>query len=135
MSFLLTSFFHSFVDMKYVLVTGFSRNDETAQMEVMDESGSTKICKNPKSKYPLQVVYATGVFTEGRMIVCGGCCPIKITACYSYGNDQQGWTKLADMDTPRHDSSSIAIPDGILVTGGHIDSAGKFCFKKGCCMI
>ena len=104
--------------MKYVLVTGYPENDEAAQMEVMDESGSTKICKNPKSKYPLQVSSATGVYTEGRMIVCGGCCPINITACYSYGDDQQGWTKLADMDTPRHDSSSIAIPGGILVTGG-----------------
>ena len=121
-------FFHFFVDMKYVLVTGRPENNETVQMEVIDENGSTKICNNPKSKYPLQVVYATGVFTEGRMIVCGGCCPINITACYSYGDDQQGWTKLADMDIPRHDSSSIAIPGGILVTGGHVDSAGNFCF-------
>ena len=86
--------------MKHVLVTGMPTNDETAQMEVMDESGSTKICKNEKSKSPLQVSQATGVYTEGRMIVCGGCCLVT-SACYSYEDDQQGWTKLADMDTPR----------------------------------
>ena len=101
--------------MKYVLVTGWPR-DKTAQMEVMDESGSTKICKNPKSKYPLQVDDATGVYTEGRMIVCGGCCR-ETSACYFYADAQQGWTKLADMSTQRTSSSSIAIPDGILVTG------------------
>jgi len=111
-------------DMKYVLVTESPENyetDEIAQMEVMDESGSTKICKYPKSKYPLQVDAATGVYTEGRMIVCGGISNFGSTAsaCYSYEDDQQGWTKLADMDTPRSSSSSIQIPGGIFVTGGH----------------
>ena len=103
--------------MIYVLVTGYPKNDETAQMEVMDESGSTKICKNPKSKYPLQVIDATGVYTEGRMIVCGGY--PETSACYYYKDDQQGWTKLADMGTQRSGSSSIKIPGGILVTGGY----------------
>ena len=103
--------------MKYVLVTGYPGDDETAQMSVMDESGSTKLCKNPKSKYPLQVYFATGVYTEGRMIVCGGWKP-PTSACYSYENDQQGWTKLADMGTQRSSSSSIQIPGGILVSGG-----------------
>lgn len=110
-------------DMKFVLVTGYPRNDKTAQMEVMDESGSSKICKNSKTKYPLKVESATGVYTEERMIVCGGYVAGRgpasaMSACYSYENDQQGWTKLADMDTPRRRSSSIQIPGGILVTGG-----------------
>jgi len=104
--------------MKYVLVTGWPQNDETAQMEVMDESGSTKICKNPKSKYPLQVREATGVYTEGRMIVCGGRSP-RTPKCYSYEDDQQGWTWLANIPiAARYGSSSIQIPGGILVTGG-----------------
>ena len=104
--------------MKYALLTGYPRNDVTAQMEVMDESGSTKICKNPKSKYPLQVSTASGAYTEGRMIVCGGI-SLRTSACYSYEDDQQGWTKLADMGTQRSGSSSIKIPGGILVTGGY----------------
>jgi len=107
--------------MKYVLVTEYTEeytdNDETSQMEVMDESGSTKLCKNEKSKYPLQVSSATGVYTKGRMILCGGGYP-PTSACYSYEDDQQGWTKLTDMDTPRSSSSSIQIPGGIFVTGG-----------------
>jgi hypothetical protein len=102
--------------MKYAILTGYSRNDETAKMEVIDESGSTKIC-NSKSKYPLKVSIATGVFTNNYIIVCGGY--PKTPACYTYADDQQGWTKLADMDTPRFGSASVSIDDGILVTGGY----------------
>ena len=89
-------------------------------MEVIDENGSRKICNNTKSKYPLKVEGASGVFTEGKLIVCGGGNnPTIFSACYLYTDDQQGWTKLAHMDTPRTASSSIKIPGGILVTGGY----------------
>ena len=43
----------------------------------------------------------------------------ETSQCYSYEDDQQGWTKLADMNTQRYVSSSIKIPGGILVTGGN----------------
>ena len=43
----------------------------------------------------------------------------RTPACYSYADDQQGWTKLADMDTSRESTASVSIDDGILVTGGH----------------
>jgi len=102
----------------YALVTGYPRrSDETNQILVMDESGLMKTCFKPKSKYPLKVSGARGVYTAGRMIVCGGCCR-ETSACYFYADAQEGWTKLADMSTQRTSSSSIAIPDGILVTGG-----------------
>ena len=71
LQFLLGTF--SFVDMKYVVFTGHLPSDETAQIEVIDESGgATKICRNEDSRYPLHVYGATGVYTEGKMIVCGG---------------------------------------------------------------
>jgi hypothetical protein len=112
--------------MKYVLVTEspeYYETDEIAQMEVMDESGS-KLCMNEKSNYPFEVLSVTGVYTEGRMILCGGGYP-PTSACYSYEDDQQGWTKLADMDTQRSASSSIKIPGGIFVTGGYDGSYNK----------
>jgi len=106
-------------NMKYAILTGYPNNDETAQMEVIDESGLTKIC-NSKSKYPLKVADATGVFTNNYIIVCGGKSrwTPQTPACYTYADDQQGWIKLADMDTPRSNSASVSIDDGILVTGG-----------------
>jgi len=117
----LLSLFSSFADMKYAILTGYPGNDETAQMEVMDESGSTKIC-NSKSKYPLKVSHATGVLHYNYIIVCGGISPPTTPACYAYGytypDNQKVWTRLADMDTPRYGSASVSIDDGILVTGG-----------------
>ena len=59
--------------MKYILVTGFPRNDETAQMEILSEDGTTVICKNSKNKYPKNVYDASGAVTDGTTIVaCGG---------------------------------------------------------------
>ena len=59
--------------MKYILVTGWPRNDETAQMEIMSEDDTTVICQNPKNKYPKNVSHASGAVTDGNTIVaCGG---------------------------------------------------------------
>jgi hypothetical protein len=59
--------------MKYVLVTGSPKNDETAQMEIISEDGTTVICQNPKNKYPETLNYASAAVTDGTTIVaCGG---------------------------------------------------------------
>ena len=85
--------------MKYVhvLITGF--DDDNEKMEVIDdESGSTKTCQSRKSKYPLDVYYATGISTNETMMICGGN-SLRTSACYKYEDDQQGWTLLANMRT------------------------------------
>ena len=92
------------------------------RMEVMDENGSTKICQ-AKSNYPVideimrDLWCVTGVFTNGKMIICAGYPMFR--ACHVYG-DGEGWKKLADMSTSRLWSASFSIPDGIVVTGGLI---------------
>ena len=59
--------------MKYILVTGYPRNDETAQMEILSEDGTTVICPNARNKYPEIVNGASGAITDGTTIVaCGG---------------------------------------------------------------
>ena len=59
--------------MKYVLVTGYPRTDETAQMEIISEDGTTVICQNAKNKYPEIVNSASAAVTDGTTIVaCGG---------------------------------------------------------------
>ena len=62
-----------FTDMKYILVTGYPENDETAKMEIMSEDGLTVICPNSKNRYPKSVYDASGAVTDGNTIVaCGG---------------------------------------------------------------
>ena len=59
--------------MKYVLVTGFPRNDETAKMEIISEDSTTVICQNAKNNYPEILSSASAAVTVGTTIVaCGG---------------------------------------------------------------
>ena len=59
--------------MKYILVTGAPRTDETAQMEVISEDGTTVICPNSKNNYLENLNAASGAVTDGTTIVtCGG---------------------------------------------------------------
>ena len=61
-----------FTDMKYILVTGWPRNDETAQMEVISEDGTTVICQNAQNNYPEKLSYASAAVTDGSIVACGG---------------------------------------------------------------
>lgn len=104
--------------MKYVLITGRPRTDETAKMEIISEDGTTVICQN--SKYQEIVSGASAAVTDGTIVACGGRDESyeEIRSCYSYGGGRK-WTKIPDMSTPRYSSSSVPIPGGIWVTGGY----------------
>ena len=59
--------------MKYILVTGYSRDDETAQMEIMSEDGTTVICQNPNNNYPETLSSVSGAVTdENTIVACSG---------------------------------------------------------------
>ena len=58
--------------MKYILVTGFPRTDETAQMEILSEDGTTVICPNSKNSYLENLDSASGAVTDGTIVACGG---------------------------------------------------------------
>ena len=59
--------------MKYVLVTGYPRDNATAQMEVISEDGTTVICKKSTSIYPDVIDEASAAVTGGTsIVVCGG---------------------------------------------------------------
>ena len=65
--------------MKYILVTGHPRTDETAQMEIISEDGTTVICQNSQSQIKRitnfgekNVMMASAAVTDGTMVVCGG---------------------------------------------------------------
>ena len=58
--------------MKYILVTGSPRNDESAQMEIISEDGTTVICQTSKNDYPENVHLASAAVTDGTIVACGG---------------------------------------------------------------
>ena len=64
---------HSFfTDMKYILVTGSPRNDETPQMEILSEDGTTVICQNARNNYPEILSFASAAVNNGTIVACGG---------------------------------------------------------------
>ena len=59
--------------MKYILVTGYPTNDETAQMEIISEDGTTVICQNYNNNYPETLSGVSAAVTDDNTIVaCGG---------------------------------------------------------------
>lgn len=100
--------------MKYVQITGYPRDENTAKLEVIDPDGQTKVCQGNMA-YPLQISHATAAFTEDKMVVCGGYPYTDKCHIYEHG---QGWSLLATMNQPRSDSASISIPGGMIVIGG-----------------
>ena len=59
--------------MKYILVTGSPRTDETAQMEIISEDGTTVICQNSKNNYPETLSAVSAAVTdENTIVACGG---------------------------------------------------------------
>jgi len=104
--------------MSYVVVTGFSRNENAAKMEVIGPDGRTKICKGNNAAYPItEIESATATYTNDKIIVCGGWSP-RTDECHVY-QQGQGWTLLSRMAQAREASASIPIQGGILVTGGY----------------
>ena len=101
--------------MKYVQISGYPRNENTAKMEVIDPDGQTKVCQGNMA-YPLQISSATAAFTEDKMVVCGGSSP-HTDKCHVYEHGQ-GWSLLTTMIQVRSGSASISIPGGIIVIGG-----------------
>ena len=105
--------------MTYLQLTGYDGN----VMEVIDDSGQSRLCKKDESKYPLHVYYATATYTNGSILACGGYDISRIDQCYIFEKNQ-GWKELSKMNQARSSSPSIPIDGGIIVTGGYADGFG-----------
>ena len=104
--------------MSYVLITGVPTNEAT-KMEVIDADGNTRICQN--HPYPLEIVSATAIYQDGRILVCGGVPPYT-DECHVYEKGK-GWTLLTKMNKARSASASIPIQGGMLLLGGVADGS------------
>ena len=86
-------------------------------MEVIDSNGETRLCQGSNSMYPLEVSDATAIYTNGRILACGGNTNINRTdQCYVYEKGK-GWSQLSTSQ-PRSEIASIPIDGGMIVIGG-----------------
>ena len=107
--------------MNYLQITGWgSPKDETAAtMEVIDNFGQTRICQGSNSIYPIQVILATAIYSNGMILSCGGYVNHQPTdQCYIY-EKSKGWKQLSKMNQAMYGSASIPIDGGMIVIGGY----------------
>ena len=106
-------------------------------MEVIYANSTTKICKD-ELKYPLNVYYATGIFSIWSLLglmICGGEPPVN-SECYSMGFNDHKWVLSGNMTTPRTASASVVFRhsadmieyDSIWITGNSLEVFSQFNF-------
>ena len=103
-----------------VLITGFGKDNN--KMEVLQTiKTKTNLCHASSYNHPLDVGVSSGALVNDHIVICGGdtgdISAPETDSCYKFGEDRQ-WKNFAQMSRARSASASVAIPDGIWVTGG-----------------
>ena len=102
-----------FAEMNYIQFTGWP-SDEGIVMEVIDNSGQSRLCQKDESKYPLEVYrHCTATYTNGSILACGGAATARTDQCYIFEKNQ-GWKQLSKMNQARSRSASIPIDGGMM---------------------
>ena len=129
--------FDSLTETKQILITGYD-DDQAPKMELLEKNGSSTICQASSFKYPIDVESASGALVGTTMVLCGGrdYSDMVYDSCYSFDKQNNQWTFLSKMSTPRYGSAAISIHNGVWITGGWDDgrndlSSTEFIFLNG----
>ena len=108
-----------------MVALGMGIRDDVRTIEVIDLSGSDKVCK-PLPDSLLRTNGATGTFFNERPLVCGGFLHLyskdNTPACFEYLKSSNSWTESSKivMSRARQDPASVVLPDGSWwITGGY----------------
>ena len=103
-----------------VLITGFGKDNNRIEVLPTTET-KTNLCHASSDNHPLDVGVSSGALVNDHIVICGGdtgdISAPETSSCYKFGEDRQ-WKNFAQMSRARSASASVAIPDGIWVTGG-----------------
>ena len=128
--------FDSLTETKQILITG-DGDDQAPKMELLERNGSSTICQASSFKYPIDVNYASGALVGTTMVLCGGYGDdTYYDSCYRFDKQDNQWTFLSKMSTPRKASAAISIHNGVWITGGDDEqrndlSSTEFIFLNG----
>ena len=126
--------FDSLTETKQILITGF--DDQAWKMELLERNGSSTICQASSFKYPIDVEYASGALVGTTMVSCGGYGDgTTYDSCYKFDKQNNQWTFLSKMSSPRSASAAISMHNGVWITGGYDGdndlSSTEFIFLNG----
>ena len=100
---------------KIIVTTGYSYYRETKNTELIDIDGD---CTVSLPDYPRKIDGATGVYIDGRILICGGGYPVT-NKCYQLKNGSKGFELAYTMREKRYYARSIVTQGKMFITGGH----------------
>ena len=106
--------------MTEVVITGFLNDNVKMEIVNISTNAMTKICQAISFNYPLDFGDASGALVNNEIIVCGGFddrSKTKTALCYKFDQHHK-WKLISQMSTSRYKSASIAISNGLWITGG-----------------
>ena len=100
---------------KIIVTTGYSYYRETKNTELIDIDGD---CTVSLPDYPRKIDGATGVYIDGRIVICGGGYPVT-NKCYQLKNGSGAFELAYTMREKRYYARSIVTQGKMFITGGH----------------
>ena len=99
---------------KIIVTTGFGNSGDMSTTELIDVNGT---CTSSLPNYPVKIKAATGVYIDGKIVICGGNYPYS-NKCYQLMNDEDAFELIYAMDEYREGAKAIVSQGNMLVTGG-----------------
>ena len=100
-----------FVELVTALVTGSSLDQDLVEMEIIEDSGVTRVCPQALN-YPIYVQQAAGsLLPDNTILICGGQQPgSNQHECYTLKNSK--WEEGGNLLTERTSYASSTIGNG-----------------------
>ena len=99
---------------KIIVTTGYGNSGYISTTELIDVNGT---CTSSLSDYPIKIKAATGVYVDGKIVICGGNSPYS-NKCYQLMNDKDAFELIYAMEETRAWAKAIVSQGSMLVTGG-----------------
>ena len=98
-----------------MVTTGYATSGELNNTELIDINGD---CIAVLPDYPIKIEGATGVYMDGKVVICGGGSQIT-NKCYQLKKGDKTFKEVYTMKQKRYYARSIVIQGEMLVSGGH----------------
>ena len=100
---------------KIIVTTGYGSSRELNNTELIDSNGD---CIASLPDYPMKIDGATGVYIDGKIIICGGGYPVT-NKCYQLRKGGKEFELIYTMKQKRYNARSIVTQQKMLLSGGH----------------
>ena len=98
------------------MTTGWDGSSPLSYTEIIDFNGT---CTTSLPEYPMKLDGATGVYVDGKIVICGGGYPISNDKCYQLEKGKETFELIFTMEIEERYAESIVHQGYMLTTGGY----------------